>query len=108
MFGLQDVPMRLKYVFMDNAKVVDCGPAQFDEPWYDRWFNSMMDSDDMVFFLVTETTDVFEKEWDFNEYTFGFDPVKNAPVTHSCSCHARGDGPCDLCVTMDCTFFNKE
>lgn len=66
MFELLDVPMRLKYYF--NGRVTDAGPARFNESWYDDWLASMVKVDVIIFFLVTETTDVFEKEWDFNEY----------------------------------------
>lgn len=63
---LLDQPMRMKYYF--NGRVTDAGPAKFDEEWYDRWLASMVtESDEIIFFLVTDTTDVFEKEWDFNE-----------------------------------------
>lgn len=62
--------MRLKYYF--NGHVTDAGPARFgSQEWYDNWLNSMVYGNDaMIFFLVVETTDVFEKEWDFNDYVY--------------------------------------
>lgn len=63
---LLDVPMRLKYMW--NSVVIDAGPTHFEEEWYDDWLDGMVETDpDIIFFLVTESTDVFEKEWDFNE-----------------------------------------
>ena len=61
MMKLLDQPMRMKYYF--NGRVADAGPAKFEEEWYDRWLASMVnENDEPIFFLVTETTDVFEKE----------------------------------------------
>jgi hypothetical protein len=69
MLELLDVPMRMKYYF--KGRVVDIGAARFDEKWYTSWLNSMVNEHtNIIFFLVTETTDVFEKEWDFNDYSY--------------------------------------
>ena len=41
------------------------------EDWQEAWLNSMIRLlPDAIFFLVAETTDVFEKEFDFNEFTW--------------------------------------
>lgn len=87
MFDLIDQPMRVKYYF--NGRVTDAGPAKFDEEWFDRWLASMVNETDVIiFFLTVETTDVFEKEWDFNDVpgqTFfysshGPDPIFATPL----------------------------
>lgn len=64
-----DHPMRLRYYF--KGHVTDAGFTHFNTDWYDDWLASMM-SDDVIFFLTAEisTTDVFEKEWDFNDYAY--------------------------------------
>lgn len=85
MFDLIDVPMRMKYYF--NGKVIDAGPVKLDEEYYNNWLASMTTNNDfMIFFLVAETTDVFEK----------------IPTDHSCSCHIRNQGPCPICKELGC------
>lgn len=68
---LIDQPMRAKYMPPYAKKPIDCGPVRFEEDWYDEWLDAMIKVDeDYIFFLVMETTDVFEKEWNFNEAVY--------------------------------------
>lgn len=63
--------MKLKYTHPIDGSIVDAGPVRFDEFWYDDWLDGMVGSDkDIIFFIVTESTDVFEKEWDFNQSAY--------------------------------------
>lgn len=69
-FELRDEVMRMMYR-TPRGQIVDAGPTRFDEPGFNEWLQSMVDPDsDFIFFLVVETTDVFEKEWDFNTYAY--------------------------------------
>lgn len=65
---LVDQPMRLKYYNPELRSITDAGPARLETGWYDGWLDYMLGIDRrFIFFFVVETTDVFEKEWDFNE-----------------------------------------
>jgi hypothetical protein len=86
MFDFVNQPLRLKYYHPAMHFVIDAGPVQFEEPWYDAWVDSMVRMDEnSIFFIVIESTDVFEKKFDFNEVPMSF-------IGASAIEHARATG----------------
>lgn len=54
--------MRLRYLYKNQ--ITDAGKTRFDEKWYDGWLQMMVDPNpDVIFFLITETTDVDAPEF---------------------------------------------
>jgi hypothetical protein len=63
--------LKLKYYDPETGIVCGGGQAYFHEVWYADWLQTMVDADEkLIFFLVVETTDVFELEWNFNEVAY--------------------------------------
>lgn len=64
MFDLLDQPMQLRYYVSEpEPRVYDAGPVRFDELWYTPWLEALVSMDEnIIFFIVTETADVFEEE----------------------------------------------
>lgn len=62
--------LKLKYVLPDGA-VIPAGPTKFEDHWYADWLEGMVSScPEVIFFLTTETTDIWEHEEpeiDYNE-----------------------------------------
>lgn len=85
MFEFVKQPMLLKYVGPDSKYVTNAGTVQFGEDWYDDWLDGLVKSEEnLIFFLVVESTDVFEEdwEWDFNTVVYHGD---DSVVTHTAS-----------------------
>lgn len=81
MFNFIDQPIRVYYYI--NGIGTDLGPAKFDQEWWCNWLDGMVtDNEDVIFFLTVESTDVFEKEWDFNTVVMG---AENGEIAHTYS-----------------------
>lgn len=64
MSELIDQPMRLNYVLPDGEVVFIASVRDVNRPWVGVMAEQ---NPDTIFFLTVETTDIWEKEWDFNE-----------------------------------------
>lgn len=86
---LVEQPMRLKYV-IENV-IYDAG-RYFAESWYNNYLDGLFKvHPDAIFFLVVETTDVFEKEFNYNTIaSYGPDGMINHTYSPYCSEGCRG------------------
>lgn len=96
-FELRDVPMRLKYC-TPNGEVVDAGPAKFEEDWFNQWLQTMLrPGSKLIFFLMIESTDVFEKEMEYNVISH-HGPFGMIMHTYSTKCPEGCYGQLEGCV----------
>lgn len=59
--------LTLNYVTMDGDRI-KVPLSNMDAVGYDIWLEHMVDSNPkIIFFYTVDTTDIWEKEWDFNE-----------------------------------------
>lgn len=69
--GLENGVYRVKYTHPDSLYVYDFGEYLEDNSAYQEWLQKSIELKwTLNFFLVGETTDVFEKEVDFNTTVF--------------------------------------
>lgn len=67
MFNLVKQPMRLNY-YASSMQTYISVDIDMDAPGIIHWLHAMVgDNPDTIFFFTVETTDIFEKKWDFNE-----------------------------------------
>jgi hypothetical protein len=80
--------LKLKYITADGP-VAETSISPSETPGYTTWLHSLVEYNrNTIFFYTTETTDI----WNDGDYI----------VTHSCSCHVRNQGPCDICKVLGC------
>lgn len=78
--------MNLNYIH-PNSEIVS-SVRVVDKHWWEEWLMRMVESNpDTNFFYTIESTDIWGDE---------------KPIDHTCSCHARNQGPCIVCKDLGC------
>lgn len=89
--------LKLNYI-VPGGDVVESGIRPSETPGYTHWLHSLVNyNPDTIFFYTTETTDIFEKEWDYNTVVYCAD---NEVLSHTYDprCPVGCHGQLDTCV----------
>lgn len=99
---LRSQTMKLCYVLPDDNVLRPHPTALMEQEWYNKWLQNMVQANpDVNFFLVVDTTDVFEEEApeiDYNTVVYMSDADGVINHTFNLRCPAGCYGQWDECV----------